>query len=29
LEALVDELTVQSGSDGEYLVVRFARTTAG
>jgi serine/threonine-protein kinase RsbW len=26
LETLVDELTVQSGSDGEYLVVRFART---
>jgi len=29
LEALVDELTVQSGSDGEYLVVRFARAAAG
>jgi serine/threonine-protein kinase RsbW len=29
LEALVDELTVQSGSDGEYLVVRFARAVAG
>jgi serine/threonine-protein kinase RsbW len=29
LEALVDELTVQSGSDGEYLVVRFARARAG
>lgn len=29
LEALVDELTVRSGSDGEYLVVRFARAAAG
>jgi anti-sigma regulatory factor (Ser/Thr protein kinase) len=29
LEALVDELTVQSDSDGEYLVVRFARATGG
>jgi len=29
LEALVDGLTVQSGSDGEYLVVRFARAAAG
>ncbi len=29
LEALADELAVQSGSDGDYLVVRFARATAG
>jgi len=29
LEALADELMVQSGSDGEYLVVRFARAAAG
>lgn len=29
LEALADELAVQSGSDGDYLVVRFARAPAG
>lgn len=29
LEALADELTVQSDGDGEYLLVRFARTKAG
>jgi len=29
LEALADELAVQSDSDGDYLVVRFARATAG